>query len=121
MTASVFSYLAVRMRFDPFGQLREGIDDMVGALGKEKDDEIHHKDDCVSDLNENDKQTTERNEHKSDVEQEINDLNAEEEQLTADEKRLTQDILKKAMERLGEFYNKKAALMQNKQDPVPGA
>merc|ERR1719504_175332 len=155
MTASVFSYLAVRMRFDPFGQLREGIDDMVGALGKEKDDEIHHKDDCVSDLNENDKQTTERNEHKSDVEQEINDLNADEEHLDAEEKRLaqeisdaqiemkkasenrekenkefqqtvadqraTQEILKKAKARLGEFYSKKAALMQNKQDPVPGA
>merc|ERR1719262_707077 len=70
------SYLATRMRFDPFGKLRDGIDNMVGALGKEKTDEIHHKDDCVSDLNQNDKQTTERNEHKSDVEQEINDLNA---------------------------------------------
>jgi len=149
------SYLATRMRFDPFGKLRDGIDNMVGALGKEKDDEIHHKDDCVSDLNENDKQTTERNEHKSDVEQEINDLDADVEHLNAEEKRLTQEIsdaqiemkkasenrekenkefqqtvadqratqeiLKKAMERLGEFYNKKAALMQNGQDPVPGA
>merc|ERR1719375_3105512 len=149
------SYLATRMRFDPFGKLRDGIDNMVGALGKEKDDEIHHKDDCVSDLNQNDKQTTERHEHKSDVEQEINDLNAEEEQFTADEKRLlqeisdaqiemkkasenrekenkefqqtvadqraTQDILKKAKARLGEFYDKTAALVQNKQDPVPGA
>merc|ERR1719213_256993 len=143
------------MRFDPFGKLRDGIDNMVGSLGKEKDDEIHHKDDCVSDLNQNDKQTTERNEHKSDVEQEINDLNAEEDALSVDKKRLlqeiadaqiemkkasenrekenkefqqtvadqraTQDILKKAMDRLGEFYSKKAALMQNKQDPVPGA
>merc|ERR1719420_1961730 len=62
------SYLATRMRFDPFGKLRDGIDNMVGSLGKEKDDEIHHKDDCVTDFNENDKQTTERNEHKSDVE-----------------------------------------------------
>jgi len=149
------SYLATRMRYDPFGKLRDGIDNMVGALGKEKTDEIHHKDDCVSDLNQNDKQTTERNEHKSDVEQEINDLNAEEDALTVDEKRLlqeisdaqiemkkasenrekenkefqqtvadqraTQEILKKAMDRLGEFYNKKAALMQNKQEPVPGA
>merc|ERR1719313_1727571 len=86
------SYLATRMRFDPFGKLRDGIDNMVGALGKEKGDEIHHKDDCISDLNENDKQTTERHEHKSDVEQEINDLNAEEELLTTDEKRLLQEI-----------------------------
>merc|ERR1719265_394468 len=79
------SYLATRMRFDPFGKLRDGIDNMVGALGKEKTDEIHHKDDCVSDLNQNDKQTTERTEHKSDVEQEINHLNAEEDALTVDE------------------------------------
>merc|ERR1719313_1498777 len=149
------SYLATRMRFDPFGKLRDGIDNMVGSLDKEKTDEIHHKDDCVSDLNENDKQTTERNEHKSDVEQEINDLNAEEEHLEAEDKRLrqeisdaqiemkkasenrekenkefqqtvadqraTQDILKKAKARLGEFYSKKAALLQKKEDPVPGA
>merc|ERR1719407_362377 len=149
------SYLATRMRFDPFGKLRDGIDGMTTALGKEKEDEIHHKDDCVTDFNENDKQTTERNEHKSDVEQEINDLDADVEHLDAEEKRLmqeisdaqiemkkasenretenkefqqtvadqraTQEILKKAMERLGEFYSKKAALMQNKQDPVPGA
>jgi len=147
------SYLATRMRFDPFGKLRDGIDGMVGSLGKEKEDEIHHKDDCVSDFNENDKQTTERNEHKSDVEQEINDLNADQEHLNAEEKRLaqeigeaqiemkkasenrekenkdfqqtvadqraTQEILKKAMERLAEFY--KSALLQSKQDPVPGA
>jgi len=147
------SYLATRMRFDPFGKLRDGIDNMVGSLGKEKEDEIHHKDDCVTDFNENDKQTTERNEHKSDVEQEINDLNADQEHLNAEEKRLaqeigeaqiemkkasenrekenkdfqqtvadqraTQEILKKAMERLAEFY--KSALLQSKQDPVPGA
>merc|ERR1719163_1595503 len=86
------SYLATRMRFDPFGKLRDGIDNMVGSLGKEKDDEIHHKDDCVSDLNENDKQTTERSGHKADVEQEINDLNADEEHLDAEEKRLAQEI-----------------------------
>jgi uncharacterized coiled-coil protein SlyX len=43
-------------------------------LDKEKTDEIHHKDDCVSDFNENEKQTTERTGHKGDVEQEINDL-----------------------------------------------
>merc|ERR1719310_143357 len=86
------AYLATRMKFDPFGQLRGNIDTMVGALGKEKDDEIHHKDDCVSDLNENDKQTTERNEHKSDVEQEINDLDADVEHLNAEEKCLMQEI-----------------------------
>merc|ERR1719265_2530204 len=148
------SYLATRMRFDPFGALRGSIDGMVGSLGKEKEDEIHHKDGCVTDFNENDKQTTERNEHKGDVEQEIESLESEIDQLNEEEKvllqeiadtqiemkkasenreaenkefqstvadqRATQEILKKAVERLGDFYNKKAALAQTGQ-PVPGA
>merc|ERR1719262_316968 len=46
------SYLATRMRFDPFGGLRDSIDGMTTALGKEKEDEIHHKDGCVKDFNE---------------------------------------------------------------------
>merc|ERR1719265_700272 len=148
------SYLATRMKFDPFGGLRDSIDNTVGALDKEKTDEIHHKDGCVTDFNENDKQTTERNEHKGDVEQEIESLESEIDQLNEEEKvllqeiadtqiemkkasenreaenkefqstvadqRATQEILKKAVERLGDFYNKKAALVQTGQ-PVPGA
>merc|ERR1719408_545221 len=141
------AYLATRARFDPFGGLRDSIDSMTGALGKEKEDEIHHKDDCVTDFNENEKQTTERDGHKADVEQEINDLDSEIEHLQADEKRLmaeiaetqiemkkaseerekanrdfqaqvadqraTQEILKKAMDRLGAFYNKAALAQQS--------
>merc|ERR1719321_1000717 len=141
------------MKFDPFGGLRDSIDGMTTALGKEKEDEIHHKDGCVTDFNENEKQTNERNEHKGDVEQEIADLEVEIGQLNEEEKvlmqeiadtqiemkkasenresenkefqatvadqRATQEILKKAVERLGDFYNKKAALAQTGQ--VPGA
>merc|ERR1719316_1752744 len=124
---------------------------MTGALDKEKKDEIVHKDDCVSDFNENEKQTTERNGHKADVEQEINDLDTdiarldeekklaseiadaqvelkkaaehrEEEnkefQETISDQRATQAILKKAVDRLAEFYSKKS-LVQTHQ--VPGA
>merc|ERR1719378_2040197 len=91
------SYLATRMKFDPFGGLRDSIDGMTTALGKEKEDEIHHKDGCVKDFNENDKQTTERNEHKGDVEQEIADLEAEIGQLNEEEKVLMQEM-KKASE-----------------------
>merc|ERR1719456_604486 len=86
------SYLATRMRFDPFGGLRDSIDGMVGSLGKEKEDEIHHKDGCVKDFNENEKQTTERNTHKGDVEQEIADLEQEIAQLDEEEKVLLQEI-----------------------------
>ena len=114
------SYLATRMRFDTFGKLRDGIDNMVGARGKEKDDEIHHKDDCVSDLNQNDKQTIERNEHKSDVEQDINDLNAEEEQLTADEKRLLQEISDAQIEMKKASENRKGGGVQRLYRMRPG-
>merc|ERR1719262_1527247 len=86
------SYLATRMKFDPFGGLRDSIDGMVGSLGKEKEDEIHHKDGCVKDFNENDKQTTERNEHKGDVETEIASLEAEVAALDEEEKVLVQQI-----------------------------
>merc|ERR1719262_1690886 len=147
------SYLATRMRFDPFGGLRDSIDGMTTSLGKEKEDEIHHKDGCVKDFNDNDKQTTERTEHKGDVEQEIADLQSEISALNEEEKvliqeikdtqiemkkasenreaenkdfqttvadqRATQEILKKAVERLGEFYNKKAFVQTGQ--PVPGA
>jgi len=41
-------------------------------------------------------------------------------QTTVADQRATQEILKKAVERLGEFYNKKAAFAQTGQ-PVPGA
>merc|ERR1719408_105915 len=86
------AYLAMRSRFDPFGSLRGSIDGMTGALDKEKSDEIHHKDDCVSDFNENEKQTTERNGHKEDVEQEISDLESDIAHLNEEEKRLQQEI-----------------------------
>merc|ERR1719235_1904357 len=142
------SYLATRLRFDPFGKMRDSIDNMVGALGKEKIDEIGHKDECVDDLNTNDKETNEKHELRNDLETEINNLNAEEDQLVDEKKRLiqeiadaqiqmkvasenrekenkdfqetvadqraTQAILQKAVDKLGQFYNRKAALLQTK-------
>jgi hypothetical protein len=149
------TYLAERMQFDPFAKLREGIDEMSTSLGKEKEDEIVHKDDCISDFSENDKETTSKKNTKSDLETEINSLNSEEDVLRDEEKkakaaifdaqlqmkkagedreeenkvfqetvadqRATQEILKKAVERLAQFYNKFALVQTKKQDPVPGA
>jgi len=146
------AYLATRMKFDPFGKMRENIDTMVGALDKEKQDEVVYKDNCVSDLNTNDKETNEKHEIKNDLETEINRLNTEEAELTDEEKRLIQEvadmqlemkkasenrekenkdyqqvvadqratraILQKALDRLGEFYNRKQALLQTSQAKV---
>merc|ERR1719238_656915 len=151
LKSSRLSYLAVRSRFDPFGALRKNIDDMGGALEEEKKDEIVHKDDCVHDLNTNEKDTNHKHEVKTDLETEISTLDNEIDTLNDEEKKLiqeiadaqkemkiasknrreenkdyqqtmadqsaTQEILQKAVAKLGEFYNKKAALLQQ----VPGA
>merc|ERR1719327_2238600 len=149
------SYLATRMKFDPFGAMRSNIDSMTGALGKEKEVEIEFKDECVDDFNVNEKQTTERTEHKDDLdheiaylesdigmktdeekqlEQEIYDaqvemkkatLNREEEnkdfQVTISYQRATQKILGMAVDRLNEFYDRKADGSLNLLQQVPGA
>merc|ERR1719443_1613246 len=116
------------MKFDPFAKMRDNIDIMVGGLDKEKQDEINTKDECVGDLFENDKQTGEKHEIKHDLETEIDALNADEEELTDEEKHIileiadmqenkefqqtvadqqaTQKILQKALDKLGEFYNR---------------
>merc|ERR1719453_1216988 len=151
LKSSRLTYLAARSKFDPFAKMRDNIDIMVGALGKEKADEIETKDECVHDLFENDKQTGEKHEVKKDLETEIDSLNQDEAELTDEEKRMiqevadmqknmkmasanreqenkefrqvtadqqaTQAILQKAVDKLGEFYNRKAALLQHK---VPG-
>jgi hypothetical protein len=152
------SFLASRMKFDPFGKMRENIDGMTGALGKEKEDEIEFKDECVDDFNVNEKQTNERSDHKNDLdhdianledeigvktdeekmlEQEIYDAQVEMKkasqnrelenkdfQVVIADQRATQKILNMAVERLGDFYNKKAAsLLQRRASTrqVPGA
>merc|ERR1719197_1596965 len=92
------SHLAARMQFDPFGKLRESIDDMAGNLGKEKEDEIVFKDDCVTDFSENDKATTAKKVKKGDLETEINSLNAEEERLTDEEKRIKAEIFENQLQ-----------------------
>merc|ERR1719473_959332 len=152
------SFLASRMKFDPFGKMRENIDGMTGALGKEKEDEIEFKDECVDDFNVNEKQTNERSDHKNDLDHDIANLEDEIGVKTDEEKmleteiydaqvemkkatqnrelenkdfqvviadqRATQKILNMAVERLGDFYNKKAAsLLQRRASTrqVPGA
>merc|ERR1719198_29643 len=92
LKSSRLTYLAKRSKFDPFSKMRDNIDIMVGALGKEKADEIETKDECVHDLFENDKQTGEKHEVKKDLETEIDSLNQDEAELTDEEKRMIQEI-----------------------------
>lgn len=51
--------LAVATRLDPFPKVKKAIDDMVAQLLVEKDAEIKEKDECTSNLNENEKDTAE--------------------------------------------------------------
>merc|ERR1719161_409018 len=66
--------LATKARLDAFEKVKKCIDDMVAQLLKEKEDEIKHKDFCVSGLNENEKQTESTDRDKTDIESHIEDL-----------------------------------------------
>jgi len=92
------SYLATRMKFDPFGAMRGNIDTMTGALGKEKEDEIEFKDECVDDFNVNDRQTTDKTEHKDDLDHELAHLEDEIGTKTDEEKRFEQEIYEAQVE-----------------------
>merc|ERR1719421_700231 len=66
--------MATKVRLDAFTKVKEAIDNMVTQLLKEKEDEIKHKDFCVSGLNENSKQTETTDRDKTDIESHIEDL-----------------------------------------------
>jgi len=66
--------MATQVRLDAFTKVKKAIDDMVGQLTKEKEDEIKHRDYCVSGLNENEKSTETSERDKSDVTMRIEDL-----------------------------------------------
>merc|ERR1719392_198968 len=51
------STLAVQARLDAFTKVKASIQDMVDKLIKEKEDEIKHKDFCVEELNNNERDT----------------------------------------------------------------
>jgi len=52
--------LALSVRLDAFTKVKQAIDDMVGDLAKEKEEEIKHRDYCIENLNENEKSTAEK-------------------------------------------------------------
>merc|ERR1719161_3056035 len=66
--------MATQVRLDAFKKVIKAIDDMVAQLTKEKEDEIKHRDYCISGLNENEKSTETSERDKSDVTMRIEDL-----------------------------------------------
>merc|ERR1719324_596421 len=71
------SPLAVHARMDAFSNLKKTIQTMVDRLLKEKEEEIKHKDFCVEQFNENNRDTEVKMQEKGDTEAKINDLKAE--------------------------------------------
>ena len=57
-----------------FTRVKKAIDDMVAQLTKEKEDEIKHKDFCVSEFNTNELQTEKKERAKQDLIAKIEDL-----------------------------------------------
>merc|ERR1719183_2977039 len=68
------SELAVSMRSDVFAKIKEAIDKTVAQLKVENKDEIKHRDFCIADLNQNEKQTDDGYDNKKALETKIDDL-----------------------------------------------
>jgi len=68
------STLAERARMDAFAKVKKSIQDMVENLVKEKEDEIKHKDFCIEELNNNERDIERKERDKSDLKAKIDDL-----------------------------------------------
>merc|ERR1719191_1034240 len=68
------SALATQARLDAFTKVKKSIQDMVDKLIKEKEDEIKHKDFCIEELNNNERDTEMKERDKKDLEALIDDL-----------------------------------------------
>jgi len=68
------SVLATKARMDAFGKVKKSIQDMIDKLLKEKKDEIKHKDFCIEEINNNERDTEMKERDKADIEAKIADL-----------------------------------------------
>jgi len=68
------STLAVRARLDAFSKVKASIQDMVEKLIKEKEDEIKHKDFCIEEINNNERDNEMKERDRDDLVAKIDDL-----------------------------------------------
>jgi hypothetical protein len=68
------STLAVQARLDAFTKVKKSIQDMVDKLIKEKEDEIKHKDFCIEEINNNERDTEMKERDRDDLVAKIEDL-----------------------------------------------
>merc|ERR1719174_739751 len=109
------SALATRARLDAFTKVKKSIQDMVDKLIKEKEDEIKHKDFCVEELNNNERDTEMKERDRADLEAKIEDLAMQIDTLAKEIEVLKADVaeLQVQMKRAGEDREK-----QNKEFQV---
>merc|ERR1719263_683141 len=68
------SALATQARLDAFTKVKKSIQDMVDKLIKEKEDEIKHKDFCIEEINNNERDTEMKERDRDDLVAKIDDL-----------------------------------------------
>merc|ERR1719329_1355171 len=102
------SMLANQVKLDAFEKVKAAIQDMIGALQKEKADEIKHKDFCVEEFNTNQLATEKKTREKDELDTKIADLEQTIKDLTADLENLKAQIAEMAeqMKRAGEDREK---------------
>jgi len=102
------SAMASRVRLDAFTAVKKAIDDMITQLGKEKADEIKHKDFCTDELNSNQLETEKKDRERQDLEAKIEDLELTIKTLTEQIEQLKAEIaeLQVQMKRAGEDREK---------------
>jgi len=66
--------LASRVKLDTFTKVKQEIDKMVAALGKQQQDEVEHRDWCIKELAENNRSQAAAYDQKEDLEAKIADL-----------------------------------------------
>jgi len=102
------SMLASSIKLDAFEKVKTAISDMIGALQKEKEDEIKHKDFCVEEFNTNQLATEKKTREKDELDTKIADLEQSIKDLTASLESLKAQIAEMAvqMKRAGEDREK---------------
>jgi len=108
------SLLAVKAKLDAFTEVKKSIQDMIDALLKEKADEIKHKDFCIEELNNNERDTEMKERDRSDLEAKIDDLTMTVDKLTKQLDALKAEVadLQVQMKRAGEDREKQNAEFQ---------
>jgi len=114
LAAPQLATIAQSVRLDAFTKVKKAIDDMVTELLKQKEDEIKHRDFCINNFNENDKQNAHETRNKEDQLAKIDELTANIESLAAAIKDLQDQIHESEVQlkRAGEDREKQNAEFQ---------